>query len=162
MIRFMLLVLVSGCLLLTACGGGKKDNPVSLINPDAIYVTSRSVTFVTGIDPASIAQLDPVTFYESVDDSKAEFYLISSQQELVELNQLLSFNEQLAFADLEQSTYLLLRAPACPGWEELASLDVNPEAENGFILKVHHFTLPDAACAAVVEEIYSLFKAQKP
>ncbi|MDT8420163.1 MAG: hypothetical protein RQ754_07000 [Desulfuromonadales bacterium] len=161
MSRIILLVLCWSGLALTACGGDSSDEPGSRIDQDAVFVSSRSLTFTADIDPTRVVQLDPVRFYESLDEPQEELYIISSPQELDRFNQLLSSNEQLSFSDLGQASYLLLRAPTCPDWEELARIEDDPAAESGYLLKVHRFTLHEQVCAAVVETVYSLLKAYR-
>lgn len=146
--------------LLPACGDGHRD-PVSTISPEAEFVASRQVAFTAAIDPISFEQLETLHFYDSFSISREELHVIATPEDLADLNRTLSIHEQLTYPDLDDATYILWLAPACPAWDEFAALESLNQDLNLYRLTVNRFTLNDVACAAVLDERYSQFRANK-
>lgn len=145
-------------LVLTSCGDNSDGPPTSATDPGGRYVDTRIFAFDVAINPATLVQEQNIALYESFNFSRGDLYVIANQQDLDTFNQTVAMNEQVSLPDLASYSYLLVRAPGCPGYYEL----VSQAYSNGRLTLVfNHFTLDGVGCAAVVVETYYVFKVHK-
>jgi len=157
-----LFLLAAAVLLLPACGGD--NTPTSTINPDAVFVSRLNFQISAAIDPATLNLLQTEYFNgEVIIFPPEDISTIVTQEDLDLFNQyFLPLGKQVSLADLEIYTYFLLMSPGCPYWYEVAGIRPSGQAASEFTLTVNEFTLPDAACPAVIQTAYSVFRAEKP
>lgn len=174
------LLLVLFAVVVTACGGGSETvaetialspkktvtpvtpgAPVSARMPEARFVAKERFLVKADVKENTLetAPVEYLNFYSSFESALAKSYVISTPADLEAFNKTLSSTEKkVSLNDLDRYTYFLLRAPGCPAFYELAG----GAYEHGeLVISVNHFTITDAACAAVLVESYYVVRAYK-